>query len=360
MATTSTTAAPTSCAFAAKGSPGGYQPCDLQGAYGLLSASAQGFTSAPTVAVVDAYDDPNAASDLGVYRTEFGLPPLSCSAGNPCFTKVGENGGPPPATVDGGWAQEISLDVDMVSAICPRCNIMLVEASSPTFSDLGAAENYAAGRAGVVAISNSWGGPDSASDTSYDAYFHHPGVAITASTGDSGYGVQYPASSPYVTAVGGTSLARANNGRGWSETVWSGAGSGCSAYEPGLSWQQALSGVSAKCTTRVVGDVAADADPSTGVAVYDSYAYQGYSGWLVFGGTSVAAPIIASVYGLADNAATITANAYAYAHDASINPVMSGSNGSCGGAYLCTAGTATGDNYNGPAGLGTPSGIGAF
>jgi subtilase family serine protease len=357
--TTSTTAVAGSCAFTAKGSPGGYEPCDLQSAYGLYSASAAGFNAAPTVAIVDANDDPSAMSDVGVYRAQFGLPPLSCSGGNPCFTKVGQGGGSPP-TANGGWAQEISLDLDMVSAVCPHCNILLVEASSASYANLGTAEDYAASVPGVVAISNSYGGSDSSLDSIDDAYYHHPGIAITASSGDSGYGVEYPASSQYVTAVGGTSLNPATNARGWSEAVWGSAGSGCSANEPGLAWQQGLAGVSAGCKTRVVADVSADADPNTGVAVYDSYAYQGYSGWLIFGGTSVASPIIASVYALAGNAASVLAGSYAYAHDASLNQVTSGSNGSCGGSYLCTAGTGTGDNYSGPTGLGTPNGTGAF
>jgi subtilase family serine protease len=357
--TTSTTVAAGWCAFAAKGSPGGYEPCDLQSAYGLYQASATPFNAAPTVAIVDAYDDPNAASDLGTYRSEFGLPPLSCGGGSPCFTKVGQAGGALP-TANGSWAQEISLDLDMVSAVCPHCNILLVEASTPSYANLGAAENYAASVAGVVAISNSYGGSDSSSDSTYDAYYHHPGIAITVSSGDSGYGVEYPASSQYVTAVGGTTLSPANNARGWSETVWGSAGSGCSANEPRLSWQQSLAGVSAVCTTRVEADVSADADPNTGVAVYDSYTYQGLSGWLVFGGTSVASPIIASVYALAGNAAAVLGGSYPYGHDASLNQVTSGSNGSCGGSYVCTAGTGTGDNYSGPAGLGTPNGTGAF
>ena len=349
------------CGFTATGSPGGYEPCDLQSAYGLVGASSSGFNVAPTVAIVDAYNDPSAAADVGVYRSEFGLPPLSCSAGNPCFTKVGQSGGAPPTTNNGGWAQEISLDVDMVSAICPHCNILLVEASSASFTNLGTAVNYAASVPGVVAISNSYGGSDSSSDSSYDShYYDHPGIAVTASSGDGGYGVEYPASSQYVTAVGGTSLSPAANGRGWTEAVWNGAGSGCSANEPGLSWQQALSGLSASCSTRVVADVSADADPNTGVAVYDSYVYQGYSGWLIFGGTSVASPIIASVYALAANTATIANGSYPYAHDGSLNPVTAGANGSCAGSYLCTAGTTTGDQYSGPAGLGSPNGTGAF
>lgn len=154
-----------------------------------------------------------------------------------------------------------------------------------------------------------------------------------------------------MTAVGGTALSRASNTRGWSETAWSGAGSGCSAYDPKPSWQK-----DPGCGNRTVADVSAVADPNTGVAVYDSYAYQGASGWLVFGGTSVASPIIASVYALAGNASSVTYGSYPYGNTSSLNDVTSGSNGSCGGSYLCTAGTG----YDGPTGLGTPSGTGAF
>ena len=249
-----------------------------------------------------------------------------------------------------------------VNAHRPACgSVVLVEASSASFANLGTAVDYAARVPGVVAISNSYGGSDSSYDSYYDThYYEHPGIAVTASSGDGGYGVEYPASSQYVTAVGGTSLSPSANGRGWSETVWGSAGSGCSAYEPGLGWQQALSGLSAYCTTRVVADVSADADPNTGVAVYDSYSYQGYSGWLIFGGTSVASPIIASVYALAGNTSTIANGSYPYSHDASLNPVTSGGNGLCGGSYLCTAGTGTGDQFSGPAGLGTPNGTGAL
>ncbi len=154
-----------------------------------------------------------------------------------------------------------------------------------------------------------------------------------------------------MTAVGGTSLNRASNTRGWSETTWSGAGSGCSAYDPKPSWQ-----TDGGCTRRTVADVSAVADPNTGVSVYDSYSYQGRSGWLVFGGTSVASPIIASVYALAGNAASVNYGSYPYSHTSSLFDVTSGSNGSCGGTYLCTAGTG----YDGPTGNGTPNGTGGF
>lgn len=325
--------------------PAGYHPTDLQGAYNLPSATAG---SGQTVAIVDAYDDPNAESDLSVYRSQFGLP--ACTTANGCFHKVNQSGGTKFPRANGGWAQEISLDLDMVSAVCPNCHILLVEASSSSLSNLGAAVNEAA-VLGANEISNSYGGSESLNDTSYDAsYFDHPGIAITVSSGDNGYGVEYPAASQYVTAVGGTSLTRASNTRGWSETAWSGAGSGCSAYDTKPSWQS-----DAGCRNRSVADVAAVADPNTGVSVYDSYSYQGRSGWLVFGGTSVASPITASVYALAGNAANITYGSYPYSHASSLNDVTSGSNGSCG-TYLCKAQAG----YDGPTGLGTPNGIGAF
>jgi len=324
----------------------GYHPADLQGAYKLPSATAGG---GQTVAIVDAYNDPNAESDLGVYRSQFGLP--ACTTANGCFRKVDQSGGTTYPKANGGWAQEISLDLDMVSAVCPSCHILLVEASSSSLANLGTAVNTAA-RLRATAISNSYGGGESSSDVSYDSsYYNHPGVAITASSGDSGYGAQYPAASQYLTAVGGTTLNRASNARGWSETAWSGAGSGCSAFDSKPSWQ-----TDAGCSKRTIADVSAVADPNTGVSVYDSYSYQGQSGWLVFGGTSVASPIIASVYALAGNAAGVSYGSYPYSHTSSLNDVMSGSNGSCGGIYLCTAGVG----YDGPTGLGTPNGTGGF
>lgn len=319
----------------------GYQPCELQGAYNLPSAAAG---SGQTVAIVDAYDDPNAESDVNNYRSTFGI--AACTTANGCFRKVNQNGGSTPPTANASWSQEISLDLDMVSAICPNCHILLVEASSASLTNLGSAVNEAAAL-GANAISNSYGGGESSSDLSYDSsYFNHPGIAITVSSGDSGYGVQYPAASQYVTAVGGTSLTLPR-----SETAWSGAGAGCSAYDPKPSWQH-----DSGCAKRTVADVSAVADPNTGVSVYDSYAYKGQSGWLVFGGTSVASPIIGSVYALAGNAGSVTYGSFPYSHTSSLNDVTSGSDGSCGGSYLCTAGIG----YDGPTGLGTPNGSGGF
>jgi hypothetical protein len=306
------------------------------------------------VAIVDAYDDPNAESDLGTYRAQFGIPP--CTTANRCFRKVNQTGGPSYPVPNADWAGEISLDLDMASAICPHCHILLVEAASESIDDLGTAENEAA-TLGANAISNSYGGPESPDDATYDAYFTHPGIAITAASGDTGYGVEYPAASPDVTAVGGTSLSRAANPRGWSESVWNDGGapgSGCSAYVAQPAWQAAnpiITGTG--CSRRATADVSAVADPYTGVAAYDSY--DGAGGWGEFGGTSAAAPIIASVYALAANAAAADPG-YLYSHAAGLNDVTTGSNGSCSGSALCTAGIG----WDGPTGLGTPNGISAF
>jgi subtilase family serine protease len=358
----------------------GYTPPDLVSAY-KLPAWSQTSTigSGQTVAIVDAFNDPTAEHDLGVYRAAYGLPP--CTVANGCFRQLNQSGNPSPLpATDTGWAQEESLDMDMVSAICPNCHIILIEASSATVADLAAAENKAA-ELGATEITNSFGGSEASSQTSYDSAFNHPGIAITVSAGDAGYGVEYPASVPTVTAVGGTSLTRASNARGWTETVWGsssgggllgllgasqGTGSGCSKYEKKPSWQH-----DAGCTLRTVADVSAVADPNTGVAVYDSTPdSSGNVGWLQFGGTSVSAPLIAGVYALAGNAATVTQGSYQgaqyiYSHaSGNVNDVTSGANGSCGGflsggatkKYLCTAQVG----YDGPTGLGTPNGYNAF
>lgn len=336
----------------APSAPSGLGPSDLLSAYQLASAAASR-GAGTTVGIVDAYDDPNAFADVNTYRAAYGIPALaSCAPGSvkgsttPCFAKSDENGGTSYPAANTGWEQEISLDVDMVSAICPKCNILLVEANQPSYTDLGTSVNTAVSL-GSQAVSNSYGGGDASGETAYDSYYNHPGVAITVSSGDSGYGVQYPAASPYVTAVGGTSLTRDSSARGWSETVWSGAGSGCSGYESKPSWQ-----TDSGCGKRTVADTSAVADPNTGVAVYDS----GNGGWLVFGGTSVASPIIGSVYGLAGNASSLNAAQSIYQNPGSLYDVTSGSNGSCGGSYLCTGVSG----YDGPTGLGTPNGLGAF
>jgi subtilase family serine protease len=328
----------------ANANPSGYGPADLASAYNLASSGGAG----QTIAIVDAMDDGNAEADLAVYRSHYGL--SACTTANGCFKKVNQSGGTTYPRGDPGWAEEISLDLDMASAICPNCKILLVEASSASFANLTTAVDYAASH-GATVISNSYGGNEYNGEQNDQSHYNHPGVAITVSSGDSGYGVEFPASSQYVTSVGGTHLTRTTGGRGWTETVWNGAGSGCSAYIPKPSWQPTVAG----CTHRTVADVSAVADPNTGVAVYDTYRLHP-GGWLVFGGTSVAAPIIASVYALAGNAASVTYGSYPYSHTSSLNDVTSGSNGSCGGGLLCT-GVA---GYDGPTGLGTPSGVTAF
>jgi subtilase family serine protease len=324
--------------------PAGYGPADLRSAYNLTSSGG----ASQTIAIVDAYDDPTAEADLAAYRSQFGLP--ACTTANGCFRKVDQNGGTHYPRKNAGWALEISLDLDMASAICPGCHILLVEAKTNSFANLGAAENRAAAM-GATAISNSWGGSDAA-DSTYGAYFNHPGTAITVSSGDAGYGVEYPASSHYVTAVGGTTLSRSGGGRGFTETAWSGAGSGCSTLNAALT---GAAGAGTGCAKRAVADVSAVADPNTGVAVYDTTTYQGRSGWFVVGGTSASAPIIAGVYALAGNASSVDNN-YPYAHASSFFDVTAGSNGTCPTSQWCAARAG----WDGPTGLGTPNGTGGF
>lgn len=325
--------------------PVGYGPADLRAAYALPASGGTG-----TIAIIDAYDDPSAEHDLAVYRAQFHQPP--CTTANGCFRKVDQNGGSSLPVADGGWAQEMSLDLDMASAICSSCHLLLVEASSASQANLGIAVNTAV-RLGAAAVSNSYGGPD-ASDRSYGRYYHHAGVAITASTGDNGYGVSYPASSRFVTAVAGTTLARSSRAhRGWAETAWSGSGSGCSSLNT-APWQ---SRSTTQCDGRAVGDVAAVADPATGVAVYDSFAFQGTSGWLTFGGTSASAPIVAAVFALAGNTAHVNDGSYVWAHHAHhLNDVTSGRTGSCSTPRWCAARRG----WDGPTGWGSPAGVAGF
>ena len=341
---------------AAAAEPGSYGPADLQSAYGLTAASASQGTG-ETVAIVDAYNDPDAQADLSAYRSYYGLPPTT-------ITVLNESGAASPLPANAGtsgWDLEESMDLDIVSAICPLCHIDLLEANSTSVTDLGTAVQTAAALPGVAAVSNSYGGPEFADETAYDSDYDHPGVAVTVSAGDSGYGVEYPASSPWVTAVGGTSLEPSGDARGWTESVWGdgtegtdgdGSGSGCSAYEPQASWQGTVS--DPLCSNRTVADVAADADPATGVCIYDSYSLGGWEcGW---GGTSEASPIIAATYALAGrSAAGSYPVSFPYAHPADLYEVTTGSNGDCG-TYLCNGGAG----YNGPTGLGTPDGLRAF
>jgi subtilase family serine protease len=257
----------------------GLHPADLQSAYSLPAQNAGG-----TVAIVDAYDDPVAESDLAAYRLAFGLP--ACTSSNGCFRKLNQSGakGSYPAA-NTAWSQEIALDLDMLSAACPKCSIVLVEANSALLDDLGKSVDTAVA-AGATAVSNSYYAIEWSSEAGENAHYNHPGVAMTASSGDRGYAT-YPAASPYVTSVGGSSLARKNGG--WSESPWQYTGHGCSAYIARPSWQRGTS-----CSTRSAVDVAAVADPQTGVATFATQA----GGWVVAGGTSVGAPLIAAAYAL--------------------------------------------------------------
>ncbi len=327
--------------------PRGFGPAGLRSAYNLTSATAG---ARRTVAIVDSFDDPNAESDLAVYRHTYGLP--ACTTANGCLRKVNENGKTsplPPANAD--WSIEISLDLDMVSATCPACYILLLEAKSTTINDLGTAVN-AATRLTAKYVSNSYGAREFKGEpTKYNHFFNHPGVAVTASAGDSGYGVDFPASSRYVTAVGGTSLHRAGNKRGWSEHAWSGAGSGCSKYSGKPGWQAKRRG----CPThKTAADVSAVADPNTGLALYDSVPDPAVGlkvGWNVAGGTSASSPIIAALYARAGNPARNTYPArYPYRHASRLWDVIGGHNGRCSHAYLCEGV----QGYDGPTGLGTP------
>jgi hypothetical protein len=327
--------------------PNGWGAPDLQSAYNLPADGGAG----QTVAIVDAFDDPNAEADLAVYRQQYGLP--ACTTANGCFSKVDQRGGTSYPTPDAGWAGEISLDLDMVSAVAPQAHILLVEADDNGFESLGASVDEAVAL-GAKFVSNSYGsdyrgggGEDPGETTAFDAYYNHPGVAVTVSTGDYAYGVGYPAASQYVTSVGGTVLSRdTGSARGWDETAWSDAGSGCSLYEPKPAFQHDTG-----CANRALADVSAVAE---GVSVYQTY---GNGGWAVYGGTSVSSPIIASVYADAGTpAAGSYPNSYPYGAGSGLNDITTGSNGSCTPAYLCTGGTG----FDGPTGLGTPSGLAAF
>jgi subtilase family serine protease len=329
-------------------------PQDLWSAYNL-AGSAQTLGAGKTIAIVDAYHYPTAEADLATYRSTYGLPPCTSTppagGGPACFRQVSQTGGTNYPATSANWAQEEALDLDMASAICPNCNIVLVEANSAYMTDLGASVNEAVAL-GANVVSNSYGGSEYSSETADEnAYYKHPDVAITVSSGDAGYGPEFPAASQYVTAVGGTTLTKATSTtRGWTETAWSGAGSGCSRYVSKPSWQS-----DSGCTNRTIADVSADANPSTGVAVYDSTPYQNASGWLKFGGTSVAAPLIGGVYALSSTAGTPASLAYP-PNSGTLFDITSGSNGRCGSSYLCTAKTG----YDGPTGMGSPNGLSAF
>ncbi len=337
-------------------SPTGYGPAQLLSAYSLNGSS----SVTRTIAIVDAYDHPNIASDLATFSSQYGIPTLpSCpvesgTAASPCFQKVDQRGGNVYPATDSGWALEIALDVETAHSICQNCNILLVEADSSTYDNLLSSIDKARNM-GAAVISNSWGSVEFSAETTFgDSHFNYPGIAFTFSSGDSGYGTSYPAASRYVTAVGGTSLYLNSDNTWNSEVAWSGSGSGCSRYEAKPSWQ-----LDKGCARRMIADVSADADPSTGMSVYDTVPYYGQAGWWQVGGTSLSSPIIAGVYALSGNTSG-AANAlpYSLGNSANLHDVTSGNNGSCRRqpSYFCKAG----NGYDGPTGMGTPKGSGAF
>lgn len=320
-------------------------PADIQQAYNLPSGG-----DGRTVAIVDAFGYASAESDLAVFRAHYGLP--SCTTENGCFTKVDQRGGTDYPAEDPDWSIETALDLDAVSAACPRCHILLVEADNNGSPNLGQAVDTAA-RLGAAAISNSYGvAGEIPFESYYDHYYDHPGIAVTASTGDYGNVQSYPATDPDVIAVGGTTLTRDSpSPRGWTETAWADGGSGCSLYEPAPDFQQ---DVATGCSgNRATADVAADADSVSGLAVYNTL---GQDGWAQWGGTSLASPLVAAMYALAGPAVPGTYPAsYVYRKGASLNDVTEGTDGFCGGIE-CTAGPG----WDGPTGVGTPNGVSAL
>jgi subtilase family serine protease len=316
---------------------GGLDPAELRSAYNITQTG----SASTIIAIVDAWGYPNAESDLATYRAEWGLP--ACTTENGCFKKLNEHGRAknyPPT--NSGWDLEQALDLDMASAMCPGCTIYLIEANNATFTHLGKSVSEAAAL-GAHVISNSYCGTEVQAVKKYETYYNHAGVAVTAANGDDGYGVCAPADMDTVVAVGGTHLTTDNNARGWNETVWSGTGSGCSTVFKKPTWQ-----TDTGCAKRTIGDTSGVADPATGVAVYDA-------GWHIVGGTSVATPLVGGIFAV--NGGTVNAASTIYAAPATdLNDVTTGSNGTCSPAYLCNGEVG----YDGPTGMGTPNGIGAY
>ncbi len=299
--------------------PGGLSPATIKSVYNFSTSATAG--AGETIAIVDAYDDPTAASDLGVFSSQFGLP--ACTTSDGCFTKVNQTGGTNYPRANSGWALEISLDIQWAHAIAPGAKILLVEAKSANFSDLTAAESYANTHAQYV--SNSWDGSEFSGETGDDKYFTHSGVSTFVAAGDAGLPAEYPSSSPNVISVGGTTL-NFSGSTFTSETGWSSGGGGCSAYETATPAQSAYSGYAqVNCGgKRATPDVSLDADPNSGVAVYDSTTYQGTSGWWVVGGTSASTPMWAAR--AADSGRQVTAS-YVYGNSITFRDITSGNNG---------------------------------
>ncbi|HEU5362290.1 MAG TPA: S53 family peptidase [Gaiellaceae bacterium] len=305
-------------------SPTGLSPATIKAVYGFPTNT----TAAPlpgsgkTIAIVDAYDDPTAEADLNTFSSKYGLP--ACTTANGCFKKVDQQGGTSYPQTNSGWALEISLDVQWAHAIAPGARILLVEAASASFTNLLTAEDYAGAQAQYV--SNSWGGSEFSGESSYDPHFVRSGVSFFVSAGDSGLPAEYPSASPRVISVGGTSLTFNGDGSLKSETAWSSGGGGCSAYETATSAQAGF-GEYAKVSCagkRATPDVSLDADPSSGVSVYDSTSYQGQSGWWTVGGTSASSPMWAAA---AADAGAVVDSSYVYGSNIDFRDITQGNNG---------------------------------
>jgi len=329
--------------------PAGYSPAQLRAAY-KATTNAGG-----KIAVVDAYDDPGIAADLTTYSKQFGLSVLpSCGTATQtgCFEKLSQTGTRTYPAANSDWALETALDTEVAHAMCPDCRLELIEAKTDSITNLLTAVNEAVAT-GAPVVSMSWGGSETSSEVSNDAHFKHSGVTFLASSGDSGYGVSWPAASPEVMAIGGTHLPLSSSGaRATTETVWTGTGSGCSRYEAKPAWQ-----TDPGCANRTVADLAADADPSTGAAVYTSLSSDG-AGWYEVGGTSLAAPLVAGLVAdsKASGQATVMAKLYGSLGTSRLHDVKSGSTGSCSPSYLCKAIAG----YDGPSGVGSPAALTAF
>ena len=311
-------------------SPTGLSPATIKSVYGYTTSTTAG--AGQTIAIVDAYDDPNAESDLAVFSGQYGLP--ACTTANGCFTKVDQSGGTSYPRTNTGWALEISLDIQWAHAIAPGAKILLVEAASNSFANLLAAEDYAKTHAQYV--SNSWGGSEFSGESSYDSHFSQSGVSFFVSSGDAGLPAEYPSASPNVISVGGTTL-HFSGSTFTGETGWSSGGGGCSAYETAASAQSAFSqygrvGCGGK---RATPDVSLDADPASGVSVYDSVRYQGQQGWFTIGGTSASSPMWA---GRSAVAGTVVNAAAVYGSTITYRDITQGNNGApcLVGFDLCT------------------------
>ncbi len=314
----------------ATSSPTGVSPATMKSVYGFSTSATAG--AGKTIGIVDAYDDPNAERDLGVFSTQFGLP--ACTTANGCFKKVGQTGGSKVPKSNPGWALEIALDVEWAHAIAPGAKILLVEATTNSFTNLLTAEDYAGSHADDV--SNSWGGSEFSGETAYDSHFTHSGVSYFVSAGDAGLPAEYPSASRNVISVGGTTL-HFSGGTFTSETGWADGGGGCSGYETATTAQAGFSGYAqVGCGgKRATPDLSLDADPASGASVYDTVRYQGQSGWWQVGGTSLASPMAA---GHAAVRGTVVDSTFVYGSGGSYRDITSGNNGAaCLVGYdLCT------------------------